>query len=81
VRTEPTVDDLAIAFARVLGDGLNTMDGLQAVGLLKDWLRDREVELVSRAREETHTWADIAEALHRDLSLMELLHGRGRHEP
>jgi len=52
------------------------MAGLEAVGLLKDWLRDREVQLVVRAREETHTWADIAEALHRDLSLMELLHGR-----
>jgi hypothetical protein len=81
LKRELSADDLAVAFARVIGDGLNTMAALESIGLLKDWLRDREVVLVTRAREETHTWADIAEALHRDLSLMELLHRRGRHEP
>lgn len=72
---EVIADVLAIVATKT-----STMDALVALGRVKDYVREREVYLVTRARQESHAWTDIAEALHRDLSLMELLHGRPRHE-
>lgn len=74
-------DPLLDVVHRVRSEQVATMDALAALGRLKDFVRDRETRLVMRAREESHAWAEIADALHRDLALMELLHGRRRHEP
>lgn len=68
-------------FERVRSDQASTMDALAALGHLKEYVRDREARLVTRARQESRTWVDIADALRRDIGLMELLHGRRRHEP
>jgi hypothetical protein len=59
--------------------GVSTIDALEALGELKAHIREREVELVHDARQQGETWADIAAALQRDPSLMDLLYGKGTH--
>lgn len=59
---------------------LATMQALQALGELKVYLREREADLVIRARQESRSWVDIAAALRRSPDLMDLLYGRRAHE-
>lgn len=70
--SDPTLHQLL----DVAATDLSTMAALTALGDLKVWVREREVDLVTMAREETHTWVDIAHALQRDLSTMDLLYRR-----
>ena len=53
-----------------------TMQALQALGELKVYLREREADLVTRARQESKTWEAIAHALRRSPDLMDILYGR-----
>ena len=59
----------------------STMGALEALGYLKMWARDREIQLVQQARRESQTWVLIGEALQRDPADVGFLYGRGTDAP
>jgi hypothetical protein len=61
--------------ADALSPGVSTIDALEALGELKVHIREREFELVRDARLQGEDWHDIAVALKRDPSLMDMLYG------